>query len=194
MPPCAAGAKHAPLMSALVIRQDQEKTYARVTLALSVAIPVAVMALLGIRDKVDLGAWTRVLPHLIALINTATSVLIVVGIVAIKRKSLAVHRRSMQGAFALGIGFLVAYVLYHLTNQPTKYGGTGALRGVYFFVLFSHIFLSIGVVPLVLRAMFFGLSGQVARHRAVVRWAAPLWLYVSVTGVIAYAMIRPFYR
>lgn len=181
-------------MSALVIRQDQEKTYARVTLALSVAIPVAVMALLGIRDKVDLGAWTRVLPHLIALINTATSALIVVGIVAIKRKSLAIHRRSMQGAFALGIGFLVAYVLYHLTNQPTKYGGTGALRGVYFFVLFSHIVLSIGVVPLVLRAMFFGLSGQVARHRAVVRWAAPLWLYVSVTGVIAYAMIRPFYR
>lgn len=181
-------------MAALVIRQDQEKTAGRVTIALSIAIPLAVMALLGLPQKLPLGAWTKMLPHVIAVINTLTSVLLVTGIVAIKRKNLALHRKAMQGAFALGITFLLAYVLYHLTNESTKYGGVGPIRAVYFFVLISHIALSIGVVPLVLRAMFFALSNQVARHRSVVRWAAPLWLYVSVTGVIAYAMIRPFYQ
>lgn len=181
-------------MATLTIREDQEKAAGRLTIALSIAIPVAVMALLGLPKKLPLGDWTRALPHVIAVINTLTSVAIVVGIVAIKQKKLALHRAAMQTAFGLGTGFLVAYVLYHLTNESTKYGGVGPIRGVYFFVLFSHILLSIGVVPLVLRAMFFALSNQVARHRSVVRWAAPLWLYVSVTGVIAYAMIRPFYR
>jgi putative membrane protein len=181
-------------MATLTIRQDQEKAAGRLTVVLSFAIPLAVMALLGLPKKLPLGEWTRVLPHVIAVINTLTSIAIVTGIVAIKSKRIALHRASMQAAFGLGTTFLVAYVLYHLTNESTKYGGVGAIRSVYFFVLFSHIFLSIGVVPLVLRAMFFALSNQVARHRAVVRWAAPLWLYVSVTGVIAYAMIRPFYR
>ena len=96
-------------------------------------------------------------------------------------------------AFTLGSLFLVSYVLYHLTNESTAYGGQGWIRPVYYFLLVSHIVLSVVVVWFVLRAVYFAISGQIARHKQTVKYAFPIWLYVSITGVIVYLMIKPYY-
>ena len=168
----------------------------RVTLAvniLSVAIPVVVVILLGIRTKVDLGAWTKTLPHAIGAINSITSVLLILGLVAQKMANIRMHRLAMTTAFSLGAVFLVCYVTYHLTNRSTVFGGNGMERVFYYTVLISHIGLSLVVLPLVLRAFLFALTNQIARHRRVAKYAYPIWLYVSTTGVIVYLMISPYY-
>lgn len=161
---------------------------------LSVAIPLVVALLLGIPTKIDLGSWTKQLPHLIGAINVVTSSVLVIGWLAIRSGNVALHRSAMLTAFGLGAGFLVCYVLYHLTNPSTKFGGEGAIRGVYYFVLLSHILLSLVVLPLVLRALWYALLGRFDLHRRVAKLAYPIWLYVSVTGVIAYWMISPYYQ
>lgn len=168
----------------------------RATLAvniLSVAIPVVVVILLGIRTKVDLGAWTKLLPHAIGAINSLTSLLLILGLVAQKMANIRMHRLAMTTAFSLGAVFLVCYVTYHLTNRSTVFGGSGMKRVFYYAVLISHIGLSLVVLPLVLRAFLFALTNQIARHRRVAKYAYPIWLYVSTTGVIVYLMISPYY-
>lgn len=176
------------------ISPAKEKSYHTLIRVLSVAIPLVVAVLLGVRQKVDLGDWTKLLPHLNAVLNTTTAALLMVGFFAIRRRNIPLHRLSMLASFTLGSLFLVSYVLYHLSNESTKFGGEGAIRYVYFFVLISHIVLSVVVVPFVLLALYYALSGQYARHKKTVRWAFPIWLYVSVTGVIAYLMISPYYQ
>ncbi len=168
----------------------------RATLAvniLSVVIPVVVVILLGIRTKVDLGAWTKILPHAIGAINSLTSVLLILGLVAQKMANIRMHRLAMTTAFSLGAVFLVCYVTYHLTNRSTVFGGSGMERVFYYAVLISHIGLSLVVLPLVLRAFLFALTNQIIRHRRVAKYAYPIWLYVSTTGVIVYLMISPYY-
>ncbi len=171
----------------------QEQKANRIINILSIAIPIAVAVLLGIRQKVDLGTWTTYLPHLNGVINSITSVLLIVGLYFIRQKNIVAHRRTMLTAFAFGSLFLVSYVLYHLTNESTPFGGQGWVRPVYYFLLVSHIVLSVVVVWFVLRAVYFALSGQIARHKQTVKYAFPIWLYVSVTGVIVYLMIKPYY-
>ncbi|MFN5102476.1 MAG: DUF420 domain-containing protein [Planctomycetota bacterium] len=161
---------------------------------LSIAIPLVVALLLGIPTKIDLGSWTKQLPHLIGAINVVTSGVLVIGWLAIRSGKVSVHRSAMLTAFGLGAGFLVCYVLYHLTNPSTKFGGQGAIRGVYYFVLLSHILLSRVVLPLVLRALWYAMLGRFDLHRRIAKRAYPIWLYVSVTGVIAYWMISPYYQ
>ncbi|GAA4407434.1 hypothetical protein GCM10023187_28000 [Nibrella viscosa] len=160
---------------------------------LAVAIPVAVAVLLGIRQKVDLGSWTTYLPHLNGIINSLTAILLMAGLYFIRQKNIAAHRLTMLMAFVLGSVFLVSYVLYHLSNESTAFGGEGWIRPVYYFLLISHIVLSVVVVWFVLRALYYALSGQYAQHRRVVKWAYPIWLYVSITGVVVYLMIAPYY-
>ena len=171
----------------------QERKANRLINVLSIDIPVAVAVLLGVRQKVDLGYWTTYLTHLNAVINSITAVLLILGLYFIKQKNVAAHRRTMLAAFGLGSLFLVSYVLYHLTNESTSFGGQGWLRPVYYFLLVSHIVLSVVVVWFVLRAVYFALSGQFAQHVKAVKWAFPIWLYVSITGVVVYFMIRPYY-
>lgn len=171
----------------------QEQKVSRIINILSIAIPVAVAVMLGIRQKVDLGAWTSYLPHVNAVINSVTSVLLLMGLYFIRHKNVLAHRRTMLMAFALGSVFLVCYILYHITHESTSFGGQGWVRPVYYFLLVSHIVLSIVVVWFVLRAVYFALSGQIARHKQTVKYAFPIWLYVSTTGVIVYFLIRPYY-
>jgi putative membrane protein len=159
----------------------------------SVVIPVVVVVLLGIRSKPDLGNWTKTLPRCIAGINSLTSLLLIVGLVLVKQKKLVLHRKVMTLAFILGALFLIFYVLYHLTNPSTTFGGEGAVRHFYYFVLLSHIGLSLVVLPLVLRAYYFAWIGLIDRHKKLVKFAYPIWLYVSITGVIAYLLILPYY-
>ena len=164
-----------------------------VTNVLSVAIPLAVALLLGIRTKIDLGSWTKYLPHAIGGINTMTSVLLIVGLTAQKKGRIGLHRFAMTSAFILGAIFLVCYVTYHLSNPSTSYQGEVLFRIIYYSILVSHIGLSLIVLPLVLRAFLFALTNQIARHRKVAKYAFPIWLYVSTTGVIVYLMISPYY-
>lgn len=170
-----------------------ERKANRVINALAIAIPVAVALLLGIRQKVDLGSWTTYLPHINGVINTLTSLLLLAGLYFIRQKNVAAHRSAMTSAFALGSIFLVSYVLYHLSNESTPFGGQGWIRPVYYFLLISHIVLSIVVVWFVLRAVYYAYTNQFERHKRVVKWAYPIWLYVSVTGVIVYLLIKPYY-
>lgn len=174
---------------------EKEKSYFNLIKMLSVGIPVAVAVLLGIRTKIDLGEWTKILPHLNSVINSLTAIFLIVGRLLIAQKNRKLHERCMRIAFVLGSIFLVSYVLYHLSNESTSFGGEGtALRYFYFFVLISHILLSIVVVPFVLLAMYYALSKQFDRHKKIVKWTFPIWLYVSITGVIAYLMISPYYK
>ncbi len=160
---------------------------------ISIAIPLVVAILLGVRQKVDLGDWTKVLPHCIGAINTLTSICLVLGVIFIKAKRIEAHRRSMLAGFALGGLFLVCYVTYHLSNPSTHFGGSGMIRWVYYTLLISHIGLSILVLPFVLRALYYGMTNQFELHRRVAKIAFPVWLYVSVSGVLVYWMISPYY-
>ncbi|MCL4158661.1 UNVERIFIED_CONTAM: hypothetical protein GTU68_028683 [Idotea baltica] len=171
----------------------EDKRSLRTINILSVVIPVVVAILLGIRTKPDLGTWTKVLPHLNAVINSSTSILLVIGLYFVKSGKQIAHRRVMTLAFILGGLFLVFYVLYHLTNPSTSFGGEGTIKTFYYVVLISHILLSLVVLPLVLRAFYFAFTGDIGRHKKLVKFAYPIWLYVSVTGVIAYLMISPYY-
>ncbi len=161
----------------------------------AIAIPVAVAILLGIRVKVDLGAWTNALPHINALINTLTSVFLVMAFIAIKKNNIPLHRTSMLICVGLGVLFLVTYILYHLTHHSTSYpkdAGT-VIRSVYYFLLITHIILAAVVVYFVLKALYFAFNSDFERHKKVVKWAYPIWLYVSVSGVLVYLMISPYY-
>lgn len=175
------------------LQPTQERKANRVINILSLAIPLAVAVLLGVRQKIDLGSWTTYLPHINGVINSLTAILLLMGFYFIKQKNVEAHKRTMLTAFVLGSFFLVSYVLYHLTNESTSFGGEGWVRPVYFFLLVSHIVLSIVVVWFVLRAVYYALSGQIRKHKQTVKYAFPIWLYVSITGVIVYLMIKPYY-
>ena len=160
---------------------------------LSVAIPLAVAVLLGLPTKLNLGEWVYNLPHAIGAINTLTSVCLIAAFIAVKQKKIKLHQQMNTAAFILGAIFLVLYVLYHASAQSTPYGGEGASRYIYYFFLISHILLSIGVVPLVLLAFYYALNNMIDKHKKIVKYTFPIWLYVSVTGVIVYLMISAYY-
>lgn len=177
-----------------MIKEENYGIYRKLIFVLSIAIPLLVALLLGIRIKFDFGVWTKVLPHVIGVVNTITACLLILGLIFIKNKQFKYHENAMTASFISGSLFLLLYVLYHLTNQSTPFGGQGSIvRFTYYFLLISHIILSIAVVPLVLRALFYGLTNQVDLHRKIVKFAFPIWLYVSITGVIVYLMISPYY-
>lgn len=156
--------------------------------AVSIGVPLVVAVLLALPNKLDLGAWTKNLPHIIGSVNSLTTLTLILGLIFIKQKNINRHQAMMTASFALGGLFLVCYVLYHLSNPSKKFGGEGAVRYFYFFVLISHIGFSLVVLPLVLRAMFYAATEQFARHKKIVRFAYPIWLYVSITGVAVYLM------
>lgn len=160
---------------------------------LSLAIPIAVALLNAIQTKLALGTWTKVLPHVNGVLNATCSIVLILGFIAIKNKNIEMHRKLMGVAFILGSLFLVSYVTYHISNEPTKFGGIGWLRPTYYILLFSHILLSIGVVNLVLKAIFYAITDQINSHKKLVKWAFPIWLYVSITGVLVYLLIAPYY-
>ena len=161
---------------------------------LSYAIPIVVAILLGIRQKADLGTWTKILPHVNAVINFLTALMLLIGVWAVKNKKIEFHKKCMLTAFVLGSCFLVLYILYHLSNASTSFGGVGFISFVYYFLLITHIILAAVVVKFVLFAVYYGLQNNIEAHRKTVRYAFPIWLYVSVTGVIVYLMISPYYH
>ena len=169
-----------------VLEEKRSKVFIN---TISIVVPVVVAILLGIQNKLELGEWTRNLPHVIGTINSLTTLALILGLIFIKLKKIGAHRLMMTTSFALGGVFLVCYVLYHLTNPANKFNGEGFIRYVYFFTLITHIGLSLVVLPLVLRAMFYAITKQFANHKKIVRFAYPIWLYVSITGVMVYLFV-----
>lgn len=191
-----------------MIKAANENRYLTIIGILSVVIPVAVAALLFSPTKLQLeGGWVEFLPHMNGMINTATSLALIAGLVFIKQKKIKYHKSAMLIAFTLGALFLISYIIYHSSADSTVFGdvdGNGVLdaaeasqignaRLVYLGILISHIILAAVVVPFVLLALYFALSDKIAKHKKIVRYAYPIWLYVSVTGVIVYLMISPYY-
>lgn len=129
------------------------------------------------------------LPHLNATLNACAFVLIVAGLIAIKRRRERLHIRLMLSATAVSAAFLISYLTYHLSAEPVKFTREGWLRVVYFPLLISHIVLAAVQVPLILLTIWSGLKDRRARHRRLARITAPIWLYVSVTGVLVYVML-----
>lgn len=156
---------------------------------ISIIIPLAVAVMLAFPNKLNLGEWTKILPHFIGGINCITTVVLIAGLFFIKQNKVSLHRAAMTTAFALGGLFLICYVAYHISNPANKFNGEGVVRAVYFFFLITHVGLSLIVLPLVLRAMFYAVTGQFDLHKNIVRFAYPIWLYVSATGVIVYLML-----
>ncbi len=156
---------------------------------ISVVVPLVVAILLGLPQKADLGSWTKNLPHAIGAINTTTTVVLVLGLIFIKLGKIRLHQTMMTMAFALGGVFLVCYVTYHVSNPSNRFSGEGIVRYLYLFLLISHIGLSLVVLPLVLRAMYFAANARFEDHRRVARYAFPIWLYVSATGVLVYLFV-----
>lgn len=159
-------------------------------IALSIILPLAVAALFRIKIP---GYDFSFLPPIYATINGLTAILLVVAVIAIKNKNRKLHELLMKTCIGLSAAFLVMYVLYHMTSDSTPFGREGQIRTVYYFILISHIILSVAVVPLVLFTFSRALSGNFERHRALAKFTFPIWLYVAITGVIVYIMISPYY-
>ena len=132
------------------------------------------------------------LPALNATLNAISSVLLVSGFLAIRRRNVAVHQRLMFSALISSALFFISYVVYHNFHGDTKFLGVGSIRWIYFFVLISHITLSAIAVPLILTSFFLSLAGRLTAHRRVSRYTFPIWLYVSVTGVLIFLMLKLF--
>lgn len=172
-----------------------EKKFKSLIIIVSVVIPLAVVLLFSIRLK-DFGINVEplsFLPPIYATINGITALLLILGVIAIKNGNRALHQKLMTSAIACSLVFLVMYVAYHMTAESTKFGGEGAVKGIYYFLLITHIILSVTIIPLVLFTYVRALSGDFDRHKKLARITFPLWLYVAVTGVIVYLMIAPYY-
>ena len=172
-----------------------EKKFNLPIIVISILIPVVVAVLFMIKLK-DFGinvAPMHFLPPIYATINGVTAVLLIAAVVAIKNKKRKLHQALMSTSIACSLLFLVLYVAYHMTTDSTKFGGEGLLRYVYFFILLSHIALSITVIPLVLFSYVRAIGGDFVGHKKLTRFTFPLWLYVAITGVIVYLMISPYY-
>lgn len=160
---------------------------------LSVVVPGLVAAAIFIdKSQADLFGDVSFLPTLNAIINFTVSVLLVLGLVFIKKQQIKLHRFVMVTALVLSALFLVSYLVYHYGAQSVKYNGEGFAKGAYLLILLTHIVLSVVVVPLALLAVYRAFSDQLAKHRKITRWTWPIWFYVSVTGVVVYLMAHVF--
>jgi len=157
---------------------------------ISIVIPVVVAILFGVRVDYELPIF---LPPIYSSLNALTAVLLVLALVAIKSKKIKLHQRLMQTCIALSLVFLVMYIAYHMTTDPTPFGGEGFTKSMYFFILISHILLSIALIPLVLISYVRAFQEEFPAHKKISKITFPIWLYVAVTGVVVYLMISPYY-
>ena len=170
---------------------EASKKYNRIIVILSIAIPLVVAGLFGVKLDVELPIF---LPPVYAGINALTSVILIAAFWAVKSKKIDLHKRLMITAIILSGLFLIMYVLYHMTSDSTSFGGEGFIKYLYYGVLISHILLSIVVIPFVLITFARGITNDIDRHKKIARITFPLWLYVTISGVIVYIMISPYYQ
>lgn len=172
-----------------------ETKYNKLIVVLSVAIPLVVALLFGVNLR-KLGYDVQplsFLPPIYATINGLTAVLLVAAVIAIKNGNRKLHENLMKVAIGCSVAFLGMYVAYHMTSDSTKFGGEGIVKYVYYFILITHILLSIIIIPLVLITYVKALAQRFDKHKKIAKITFPIWLYVAVTGVIVYLMISPYY-
>jgi putative membrane protein len=172
-----------------------ETKYNKLIVVLSIAIPVVVALLFGINLR-KLGYDVEplsFLPPIYASINGLTAIILIAAVVAIKNGNRKLHENLMKVAIGCSVAFLGMYVAYHMTSDSTKFGGEGIVKYVYYFILITHILLSIIIIPLVLTTYVKALSQRFDKHKKIAKITFPIWLYVAVTGVIVYLMISPYY-
>jgi putative membrane protein len=185
--------------------QNKAASLRKLIIAVSIVIPLVVGVLFRVR--IDVGRDMTFLPSIYAFINGLTAISLVAALVAIKKQKRDLHRSLVRFALALSLLFLVLYVLYHMTSDSTLYGDSNQDGKVdilestktswtvypYYFLLISHVLLSMAVIPLVLFAYLKAWSGNFEGHKKMVRFAFPIWLYVAISGVVVYFLISPFY-
>ncbi|MFL9830402.1 DUF420 domain-containing protein [Flavobacterium sp. ST-87] len=175
--------------------QNLEKKYNKWIVTLSIVIPLVVALLFGVNLR-KLGFDVQplsFLPPIYATVNGITAILLILAVRAIKSGKVSLHENLMKTAIACSVAFLVMYVAYHMTSDSTKFGGEGVIKYVYYFILVTHIILSIAIIPLVLITYVRALAQVFDKHRKIARITFPIWLYVAVTGVVVYLMISPYY-
>jgi len=175
-----------------------DKLISRIITGISIFVLVVVVVLQSkvftlFPDKSTIPSWVFTLPRLNAIINGTCSILLLISLYFIKRKDIKRHKLFNIITFILSSLFLVSYIIFHATGIKTTYGGEGSIRIVYYIILITHIILAAIVLPLVLFSFQKGLQMKVEQHRKLVRWTYPIWLYVTVSGVIVYLMISPYY-
>ncbi|MBJ6369328.1 DUF420 domain-containing protein [Snuella sedimenti] len=168
-----------------------EKKYNKWIVVLSVLIPLVVAILFGV--KIPNVEPLTFLPPIYASINALTATVLILAFIAIRNKKIILHKRLMTSAIMLSVCFLVMYVAYHMTSDSTKYGGEGLIKYIYYFVLLTHILLSIVVIPFVLITYVRAITNNIEKHKKIAKITFPLWLYVAITGVVVYIMISPYY-
>lgn len=163
-------------------------------IALSILVPVIVLVLMYLPERSNLlGVDVGTFPFFHAIINGITALLLIIGYRLILKQKRKQHQVVMMTAFGLSVVFLVSYVISKISNDPVPYGGEGLLKGIYFFILISHIILSAIIVPLVLFTIYRAISGNFVKHKRIARWTFPIWLYVAITGVLVYLFMYPYY-
>lgn len=173
----------------------KEKKYNRIIVVLSIIIPLAVAALFGVNLK-KLGFDIEplsFLPPIYAGINAFTALLLIAAVIAIKNGKKRLHEVLNTSAILCSVLFLLMYLAYHMTSNSTSFGGEGSIKYVYFFILITHIILSVVVIPFVLITFVRAKLGKFQEHKKIAKITFPLWLYVAVSGVIVYSMISPYY-
>jgi len=168
-----------------------DKKYNKLIVALSILIPIVVAILFGV--KIPNVEPLSFLPPIYATLNGLTAVLLIIAFIAIKNKNIVLHENLMTTAIWCSGLFLIMYVAYHMTSDSTKFGGEGTIKYVYYFILLTHILLSIIIIPFVLITYVRAITNNFEKHKKIAKITFPLWLYVAVTGVIVYIMISPYY-
>lgn len=169
----------------------KEKKFNLLITIVSIVVPVVVALLFNV--KIPNVERLGFLPPIYASINGLTAVLLVFAVWAIKNGKKELHQKLMTTCIGLSVVFLVLYIVYHTTAESTSFGGEGAIRYVYFFILISHIVLSVIIIPLVLKTYARAYLGKFESHRKLAKITFPIWLYVAITGVVVYLMISPYY-
>ena len=176
-----------------VFQKNDRKASIRIWI-FSAVIFLAIATMGAVHLEVDPGFNVHIFAKINAIINSMVTLLLIAALVAVKQRKLQLHKRLMLVAMVLSVLFLLSYVCHHLFAGDTKYGGEGPLRYVYFFILITHIFLAAIIMPFVLFTAYRALIAEFPEHKKLARITWPIWLYVSITGVVVYLFISPYYH
>lgn len=179
------------MLTPLFKKNDKQARLLIFTVSFVVFAAVAVLS--RVKLEVDLGFDIHIFALINAVINSAVSLLLIWALVAVKGKNYLLHKKLMLTAIVLSVLFLVSYIAHHLLAGDTVYGGEGNIRYFYYFILITHIILAAIILPFILFTAYRSLTGEYDKHKKLARYTWPLWLYVSVTGVLVYLMISPYY-
>ena len=163
-------------------------------IAVSIIVFAAIVALGRVKLNVELGFDEHLFAKINAGINITVSILLLAGLISVKNKKYVLHKRIMIASIILSCLFLVSYICHHLFTGETKFGGSGTIRYVYYFILGTHIVLAAVILPFILFTAYRAMTGEWQKHRKLAKTTWPIWFYVAVTGVVVYFMISPYYN